>query len=315
MKVCFVGIGSIAKRHIRNLNQLCAERNISLQIDALRRNPSSNSDNLSGQIKDVYYSTDDLPSDYDVIFLTNPTEYHADMLYLLHNKAQHFFVEKPIASLSTIDKLDTINYRESSVYYVACPLRYNKVIQYIKNNIDTSTVNGVRSISSSYLPEWRPGTDYRNTYSAHKELGGGVSIDLIHEWDYLTYIFGFPKDLKYFKGKASNLEINSDDFAIYIATYDSMTVELHLDYYGRQPIRKMEIFTNDDTIIADLIEGTVTYLKSDKTIDLREDRDSFHTKELNHFLDLIEKNESSSNDIYNAVKVLQLTQGTLGKDS
>ena len=37
LKVCFVGIGSIAKRHIRNLKKICCNRNICLEIDAVRR--------------------------------------------------------------------------------------------------------------------------------------------------------------------------------------------------------------------------------------------------------------------------------------
>ena len=80
-----------------------------------------------------------------------------------------------------MDRAERIQLKYGSTYYVACPLRYNAVIQYIKDNIDLQDVISVRSISSSYLPDWRPGVDYRKTYSAKKELGGGVSIDLIHE--------------------------------------------------------------------------------------------------------------------------------------
>lgn len=308
MKVCFVGIGSIAKRHIRNLYEICQSEGITITIDALRRNAGS--DNLDN-VNSIYTDVTELPSDYDVIFLTNPTEYHADMLIKLHDHSKHFFIEKPVTSVNSIYKLDGFKYRDESVYYVACPLRYNRVIQYIKENVDVSTVNSVRSISSSYLPDWRPGQDYRETYSAHKELGGGVSIDLIHEWDYLTYIFGIPSCVSMFKGKVSQLEIDSDDYAIYIAKYDSLIVELHLDYFGRSNIRKVEIYSDDDTIIGDLIEGSVTYLKSGKIIDLPEDRDEYQKRELRYFLNLIEKGIDSCCDVNYALKVLKLTQGKL----
>ena len=100
-------------------------------------------------------------------------------------------------------------------------------MQYVKANIIPDDVICVRAMSSSYLPDWRPGQDYRKTYSAHKDLGGGVSIDLIHEWDYLTYLFGWPKKVHSFIGKKSNLEIDSDDYAIYIAEFEKMIAELH----------------------------------------------------------------------------------------
>lgn len=312
MKVCFVGIGSIAKRHIRNLTEICNEDGIDLEIDALRRKTSLCT-NKPEYIKRIYTDIQELPMDYDVIFLTNPTEYHADMLLTLHNHGKHFFIEKPVTSLNTIDKLNNFEYRADSIYYVACPLRYNNVIQYIKSNIDTCGVNSVRCISSSYLPDWRPEIDYRKTYSAHKEMGGGVSVDLIHEWDYITYLFGMPLLVQMLKGKVSSLDIDSDDYAIYIAKYDSMIAELHLDYFGRKAIRKVELYTDKETIVGDMIAGTISYLKTGKVIDLTEDRDSFQKRELRHFIDLINRKNviKNENNVEHAIKVLKLSQGML----
>lgn len=311
MKVCFVGIGSIARRHIQNLHQLCEELNIDLTIDALRRAESNYSDNPE-HISNTFVATDELPNDYDVIFLTNPTRYHADALLQLHDHAKHFFIEKPVTSIDTIDRLNELKRRKESVYYVACPLRYTNVIQYLKEKIDPQRVYSVRSISSSYLPDWRHGTDYRNSYSAHKDLGGGVAIDLIHEWDYLSFLFGMPTDVKSFIGKASNLEIDSDDYAIYIARYErNMVAELHLDYFGRKAVRTIEIYTEEDTIIGDLIAGEVRYLKADKSVDLRANRDVYQQRELRHFIAAINGKTDAQNDISEAIRVLKLTQGII----
>ena len=309
MKVCFVGIGSIGKRHIRNLSELCNELGIKLTIDALRRSESNN--DSPEIINAIYTDVDSLPFDYDVIFLTNPTEYHADMLKLLHDHAKHFFIEKPVTSLGTIDKLKDIKYRKNSVYYVACPLRYSNVIRYLKKEIVPEKVNAVRSICSSYLPDWRPGTDYRNNYSAHKDLGGGVDIDLIHEWDYLTYLFGMPLEVKSYSGNVSKLEIDSCDYAIYIARYNNMITELHLDYFGRETIRTVDIFTDEETICADLVKGTIKYCTSGRVVDLSGERDVYQTRELKYFLDTIRSGTVVQNDIENAVKVLKLTQGII----
>lgn len=309
MKVCFVGIGSIGKRHIRNLYELCNELKIELSIDALRRDSSNN--DTPEIVDNIYTGVESLPSDYDVIFLTNPTEYHADMLKVLHDHAKHFFIEKPITSLGTIDKLKEIRFRKDSVYYVACPLRYSNVIRYLKQEINPEKVNAVRSICSSYLPDWRPGTDYRKNYSAHKDLGGGVDIDLIHEWDYLTYLFGMPLEVKSFSGNVSKLEIDSCDYAIYIARYNNMIAELHLDYFGRETIRMVDIFMDDETVRADLIKGSIEYCTSGRIVDLSSERDVYQTRELKYFLDIIQTGSVSQNDIENAVNVLKLTQGII----
>ena len=310
MRVCFVGIGSIAKRHIKNLRAVCLERNINLSIDALRRKSSTSK--VPEEVMNIYTSPEEMPRNYDVIFLTNPTEYHADMLIKLHDYARHFFVEKPITSYETIDKLEHFIPRAESVYYIACPLRYTSVIQYLKENIDIESVNCVRSISSSYLPDWRPGVDYRNTYSAHKALGGGVEIDLIHEWDYLVYMFGMPNEIQSFAGKVSNLEIDSNDYAVYIAKYNNMIVELHLDYFGKKNIRKIEIFTDDDTIIGDFIRGEIRYINSNKTVNLYEERDEYQKREMRCFIDIINMNMESQNSIDEAINILKLTKGVIG---
>ena len=267
-KVCFVGVGSIAKRHIRNLRSVCENRNIVLTIDACRRYPGD----IEG-VNTVYSLYENAPNDYDAIFITNPTEYHLESLVKFHDKGKHFFIEKPIVSLKQIETAMQFETRKNSIYYVACPLRYNAVIQYIKNNIVLSDVISARSISSSYLPDWRPGRDYRETYSAHKDMGGGVSIDLIHEWDYLTYLFGQPQRVKCMIGKKSELEIDSDDYAIYIAEYEKKIAEVHLDYFGRKTIREIQLFTKDDTIVGDIANNKVTLLREGKVIDFKEERD------------------------------------------
>lgn len=305
LKVCFIGIGSIAKRHISNLISICKDKGISLSIDAVRRS-SKRVDGVSR----VYTSEVELPTDYDVIFITNPSDKHLETLKTFHEHGKHFFIEKPVVSRDQIERAKQFILKPDSVYYVASPLRYNAVIQWIKANISPADVISVRSISSSYLPEWRPNRDYRDTYSAHKELGGGVSIDLIHEWDYITYLFGWPQSVKSFIGKKSELEINSDDYAIYIAEYDDKIVELHLDYFGRKAIREIQIFTKSNTIVGDLINNSIRFLNSGEEICFDEGRDDYQKRELINFLRLIEANDKECS-YSKAISLIAISQGKI----
>ena len=306
LKVCFIGIGSIARRHIRNLKSIAGNRGFTVQTDAFRRSGTA----VEG-VDTIYTELYKVPDDYDVIFITNPTDMHLDTLKKFHEKGKHFFIEKPVASLEQIEEAKDFTIRNDSVYYVACPLRYNAVIQYVKQNIDPKDVLSVRSISSSYLPDWRPGQDYRDTYSAHKDMGGGVSIDLIHEWDYLTYLFGWPINIQSFIGKKSDLEIDSDDYAIYIAEYPEMIAELHLDYFGRKTVREIQLITKEDTIIGDIQNNQLKYLKSGKIIDFHEERDNYQRRELETFLDTITEALPVDEGYRHALHVLELTQGRL----
>ena len=304
LNVCFIGVGSIAKRHISNLKSICDTWHIRLRIDAFRRNP----DQIEG-VDHVYSNITKLPGDYDIIFITNPTNQHLETLGNFHNKGKNFFIEKPVVSKQQIEEAKDFVLKEDSVYYVAAPLRYNAVIQWIKGNVNPTDVISVRSISSSYLPDWRPGQDYRETYSAHQNMGGGVSIDLIHEWDYITYLFGWPGKVFSMIGKKSNLEIDSDDYAIYIAEFDSMIAELHLDYFGRRAIREIELFTKEDTILGDIANNKMFFLKTGRVIDFHEKRDDYQKRELVHFLDMIIGATDKEDGFHHGLEVLRLAQG------
>ena len=195
------------------------------------------------------------------------------------------------------------------MFYVAAPMHYKPTISWLKEHFDFSEAFSLRSISSSYLPDWRPGVDYRKTYSAHKDMGGGVSIDLIHEWDYLQYLIGFPERAYSIIEKRSGLEIDSDDVALYIADYGDKTAEIHLDYFGRVPIRKIEIFTKEDTVECDLLTDTISFLKSGEQIILTEERDDTQARELEAFLDMIQGKRENTNDIEHALNTLILAKG------
>lgn len=310
LTVCFVGVGSIAKRHIRNLDDICKKNGVACEIDIYRSGKGMSLENdIAEKVRNTYSSIEEVPNNYDVVFITNPTKYHVQTLQQFCDKADSFFIEKPVTDLCNIETLKKMQLPENKVYYVACPLRYTKVIQYIKKEIDIDEVYSVRCICSSYLPEWRMGVDYRQTYSAHKDMGGGVSIDLIHEWDYLRYLFGTPQRVEKYITRVSNLEIDSDDIAVYIAQYADKMLELHLDYFGRKTLREIYLFMREDTVVCDLIESQVTYLKSGKVVSFGEERDDFQKKELEYFLKIVEGRAENSNTIDDAYETLRLTQG------
>ncbi len=312
LKVCFIGVGSIAKRHIRNLRFVCEQRGIALQMDAYRHSVGGVIEGITHTYTDIAH----IPNNYDVIFITNPTELHLEFLKKFHNNGKHFFIEKPVVSQGQVELARQFApcLRKDSLYYVACPLRYNAVIQYIKKNVYVDDVISIRSISSSYLPEWRPGQDYRDTYSAHKNLGGGVSVDLIHEWDYLTYLFGWPFRVQCMIGKKSYLEIDSDDFAIYIAEFDKHIAEVHLDYFGRKTLRLIQLITKDDTIVGDIANNIITFLRDAKVVEFHENRDDYQKRELGHFLEMVAGTVPFEDGYGQGLKVLGLTQGSIEHD-
>ena len=309
--IAFIGLGSIAKRHIKNVCDYILSCGNTFSIDLYRSSIDRPiAEEILSFVDESYLYSGEVQRDYDMVFITNPTSLHLEAALKFRSYTKSLFMEKPVFNGYEIDdaiikKLDEIP------SYVACPLHYNPVLQYVKQNIDLSKVISVRAMSSSYLPDWRPGQDYRQTYSALADLGGGVDIDLIHEWDYLTWIFGMPTICQAIVGKYSALEIDSNDTALYVAKNNQRTFELHLDYFGRKTQRTLDIFSKDDTIQCDLIAGTISYLKEGKTINVNAERNAFQMTEIKHFFDIAEGRTENDSNVEHGVKVLKLTKGII----
>ncbi len=307
-RVAFCGLGSIGSRHLRNLTQILNDRKETYEIDWIQHKDRSIPNEFKEIIRNVYKYDDTLPVGYDVIFITSPTYLHREMIEKMQWCTKALFIEKPLFAFID-EKLTRIN--PECIYYVACPVRYKRVIQYIKENVKREEILSAIAVCSSYLPEWRPNTDYRKCYSAIQKKGGGVSLDLIHELDYLSYLLGDIDEIYNIRGKLSTLEIDSDDVSVYIAKMSNIIAQVYLDYYGRVDIRKMTIFTKKDTLEVDLLCNSIKFLRTNKIVEFQESRDDFQKEELLYFLEIIQGKKPNTNDLECANKLFYNTFGRI----
>ncbi|MEA5058568.1 hypothetical protein SDC9_86433 [bioreactor metagenome] len=307
MKICFVGLGSIGTRHLKNLSTLLMRKNIAFSIDALRSNDRPLQEDVALLLHRQYADITDMPCDYDIAFICSPTASHYADVVRMVDHTQNMFIEKPV--FDRFFDFKKLGLREDGMYYVACPLRYNAVLQYLKGFIEREHIYAVRAICSTYLPDWRPSVDYRTVYSAHQNMGGGVSIDLIHEWDYICWLFGFPQKVQYSCGQFSKLDLDSDDLAVYIGQYPDKLISLHLDYFGRSERREIELYTEDETVVGDIRNGQVRFLRKGQSVGLAEARDEYQSRELQHFLNIIDGKIKNDSDVKHALNVLSIARG------
>ena len=305
MRILFIGLGSIGSRHIKNLSAVLAERGIDFEIDALRSGERPLREGVAELLNASYPNFESLPHDYDVAFVTNPTSMHEETVKKAAAVARDLFIEKPVFSETDVD-VDALGLKADSVYYVACPLRHKAVLQRLKEACVEQGKPPVaaRAICSSYLPEWRKGTDYRTCYSAHRDQGGGVVLDLIHEWDYLSHLLGLPERVQCMAGQRSALEIDSDDVAVYIADFGRTLLSLHLDYVGRVSERVCTLFFDDETVEADILANTLTFKKAGRTETFP--ANDFYVTEMNYFIDcVLSRRTDNMNTVPHALAVLK----------
>ncbi len=290
VKVCFIGLGSIGRRHVKNLARVAAERGVEVEIDAFRHAPSTLPADVATLVRRQILDASDVRG-YDWIFVCNPSQNHYHTLLDMKDSASWFFVEKPVFS-SPLGPDELGAFGDPSRYYVACPLRYTSTYRRLREYVAGHRILSVGAICSSYLPEWRPGVDYRTLYSARRE-SGGVKLDLIHEFDYLIDLFGFPEKSVLVEGKVSDLEIESSDMVSFIGRYPDKVVELHLDYFGREKRRRATVWTPDETAEFDFLADG-------------EDANAPYLMEMAGFFDIALCGAANINNLQHANEVLEI---------
>ncbi|MBR1575691.1 MAG: Gfo/Idh/MocA family oxidoreductase [Bacteroidales bacterium] len=302
MNVLIVGLGSIARRHIAALRHIDPEAG----IVALRHDTAGIP--LPG-VRDIY-SLDEMESRPDFAIISNPTALHAETIRALLPLRVPLFIEKPLfAGLGHEDLLEEIR-RLGILTYVACNMRFLDTLRWLRGQVEALRINEVNVYCGSYLPDWRPGTDWRRCYSARTELGGGVHIDLIHEFDYIHWIFGDPQQVRKTLRHRSSLGIGAVDYANYCLEYEDFCISVVLNYYRRDYKRTVEVVAEEGTWTADLASGRVTDADGRTLFESSQDDDEVYWAQMNYFLSLLRKEApASSNDVFEAYEVLKLCLG------
>jgi predicted dehydrogenase len=162
-------------------------------------------------------------------------------------------------------------------------------------------VLAVRAEVGEYLPDWHTYEDYRQTYGARRELGGGALLSQIHEMDYLYWFFGLPKRVFCVGGHLSRLEIDVEDVASTLMEFatDGQAFPVHLqqDYLQRPPSRSCLIIGEQGRIEIDLVERTVRVFDGQAALGrlydfTRVERNQLFLDELKHFLACLRREES-----------------------
>lgn len=301
MNILIVGLGSIAAKHINAIRQI--DKNAC--IYALRS--LSNAAEKDG-ITNLYSFDEAKTFRYDFAVISNPTSEHKKTIDRLLAFDCPLFIEKPVGN--TIEMQDTVLEikRLNLLTYVACNLRFLDSLLFVKNEISNNKrrINEINVYCGSYLPEWRPGLDFHTSYSAHKNLGGGVQFDLNHEFDYIYWMFGKPKNCKKTLRCVSSLHIDAFDYGNYCLEYDNFCVGITLNYYRRDYKRTLEILFEDNTWLADLKQNTVVSSGTELFRSSQQISDTY-LEQMKYFYQLVQSGAKSSfNTIDDAVEVLKI---------
>lgn len=316
-KVLLVGLGSIGSRHLRLIRELLPSANICvlrhLKNDVYKEN----------NLLVVTEIEEALQFNPDIAIICNPSSQHVSIAQKLADAKVHLLIEKPISNETegVLELLETC--KKNRVHLqVGYNLRFYASLIEFKKKIDNRSIGKLLSFKcevGSYLPNWRPNSDYKYSVSARKELGGGVLLELSHEIDYINWIFGPIEWIIASSGKQSDLEIDVDDFALLILGLHSDKEKLkikgtiNMNFFRRDSLRECVVIGSEGTLKWDGIVGQIWRFDAIKNKWVTEFRESIKTdesyrEELKHFLESINNKRYSITSGEESLDVLRIVE-------
>jgi predicted dehydrogenase len=307
------GCGSIGKRHIKNLRALGVKEIIAFDTRADRRAEIK----AQSGIETVDHLDEAWKKQPDAIVVAAPTAMHMPLALEAAERGVHLFIEKPLASAwDGVEQLIELVDRNELVSLVGCNLRFHPGLITVKRLLSEERVGriiGARVEVGHYLPDWHPWEDYRQTYSARADLGGGVILDAIHEIDYIRWLLGEITGVFCLAGKLSHLEIDTEDSAALLLRFENAAIgEIHLDYIQRPYSRSCQILCEEGTIRWDYVTGEVCwYSASAKNWQHFEnpigwEANQMYLDEMQHFCRCLASHSAPEQDVSEAAQILTI---------
>lgn len=296
MKIIFFGLGSIGQGHAKILLE-----NYHFDLFAFRSG-MNDTPNFLG-IKELYSWDEVERLKPDVAFITNPTYLHIETAIKCAKIGCKLFIEKPIdKDMDGLEELIKIIKEKKLVTYVAYNLRFHPIIVKLKKYIEDHKVLHTRVVCTSFLPNWRPNTDYLKSYSANTNMGGGVILDLSHEIDYSSYLLGDVKNITGSYSRRSNLTVNAEDYANLLIDTKASSVNIHINFLSHHSQRYVQIDFDDMTVIGDIINAEIKEYKNEileKSYKLKYDKGQAYVTQIKYFFDNI-NNANMMNNLVEA---------------
>src|ERR1700722_808102 len=290
-KALVVGCGSIGRRHAKNLKSLGLRHFAFCDTnpEALKQCSAEVQGELFSDYKEALQSFKP-----DFALICTPPVYHVEEASAALRAGSHVFIEKPLSHESSgIEVLIAEARRRDRNVQVGYNMRFHPGLKILKELIDSGKIGRVLWLNveaGQYLPDWRPWQNYRESYSARHELGGGIILDGSHELDYICWLLGRPTEVTCRAEHLSSLEVDVEDSAwIYLSFPERRRAELHLDFVQRAYTRTCKVVGETGTALWDFNVQEVRWFSGEQpgwnSIPYVFEANDMYVAEIVHFLD------------------------------
>jgi predicted dehydrogenase len=217
--VAIVGYGSIGRRHAENLRALGVGR-----VVLVRRAEGANAAfPPPADVEVVHDVQAAVERGIDAAVVCNPTRHHVQAAASFLAAGIPVLIEKPVAAdITDARRLQALADKHQAACGVAYCMRYHPAYALARQAIHAGSLGRLlyaKAWFESWLPDWHPWEDYRQSYAARHDLGGGVLPTLDHEIDFLSWCLGPPRSVTGMSHCSGALAVDVDDTASLVIEY------------------------------------------------------------------------------------------------
>ena len=316
MRTLIIGLGSIGRRHLNNLKALGQDDFVLLRS----HKATLSDDDLAGLLAETSIEAA-LAHKPDAAVITTPTALHLDAAIPAAQAGCHLLLEKPIShNLERVPELVQVVEANQLQVLVGFQFRYHPGLQAIKTWLDEGRIGkpvAAQAYWGEHLPDWHPWEDFRQSYAARPDLGGGVIRTLCHPFDYLRMLFG-DAAISHCQTSSTGLDLPVEDTAdVELRFATGLQAHVHLNYLRRPGKHTLEINGTTGTITWDNADGraqlydaaTATWTTS--ALPNNFDRNDLFLAETRDFLNAIQHNSPPRCTLEHGIKALEICEQAL----
>lgn len=264
MKFLIIGLGSMGKRRIRNLNALGYKLIAGFDIREDRRLEATSKYGII-VFDDFEHALEEFAP--DALIISTSPKYHMEYAFRGADEQLSCFIE---ASVVEADKILALANKIKEIQIVivpSCTMRYCAGPKKVKEIIESGLIGKPLNLNyqtGQFLPDWHPWEKIEEFYVSDRQTGGCREI-VPFEVTWLNNIFGQPEPLACVKAKITDLEADIDDIYHCLLCYPgNMLANITVEVISRpQPTRELRILGSKGELVFSADENCVRYINTD----------------------------------------------------
>lgn len=246
MKFLIIGLGSMGKRRVRNLQALKTGEIIGADTREDRRKEAAEKYGIT-TFATAEEAFDQKP---DATIVSLPPDLHTKFAQMSADRGIPFFAEASVTDGGLKELMATVK-AKNLVAFPSCTMRYFPGPKRIKELVKSGAIGkplAWQYQAGQYLPDWHPWESITEFYVGKRETGGCREI-VPFELVWLADIFGAFSEVEAHRAKVSDLPVDIDDIYMLQTRHESGVLgQLTIDVLGRYSIRDIRITGSQGTI-------------------------------------------------------------------